>query len=584
MARIRPVRAGQFMKRRLSVHSKKILAWALLAVTTVISVTGCGIYEDTPPSGLQIKEEGVNDENKYDILKSLKIRSREMPLVKGEVPEKDDSEKVSYEMPGIDIYAPIVKGSGEKNAEVVLCAKEQDSEVIGIVKKAAEIYNENNADSVTVRVIEPALVKDFLSSGASIPDGIIIENEIFGKYFESEGTELQQIAKTLIPDAAGVAISKNVYMPLKDRIHNEADIARGTVEGNLMIAYSSPLNNPTGLNFAVSMLSSFDEANPNSMEAVENFGVFQGHVADVSYSPSQMMSAAKNGRINAFVIEKQKYIKNDFAEDFVFIPVGERQDYPLYCTASTDENIKSVLEGFAGVFSEEPVNSMINEYGFNTEDYETPDSMKDLEPSEVSDIVKYWKEAKNAGKNVAAVFVSDVSGSMDGIKMKNLRKSLYSAMGQISPATRTGFISFNGDVHIELPIGPFNEENQSYFAGAVERLDTWHSINGTATVNAVLEAVRVLYEDEEVRKGNCRPAIILLADGQTNVGHSIDETAALLRAFGYPVYAIGYGENPGEDIDEGELKKIADVTGGEYINSSAEDIGYILNILFESEL
>jgi hypothetical protein len=87
-----------------------------------------------------------------------------------------------------------------------------------------------------------------------------------------------------------------------------------------------------------------------------------------------------------------------------------------------------------------------------------------------------------------------------------------------------------------------------------------------------------------VQNGTCRPAVILLADGQTNVGHSIDETAGLLRAFGYPVYAIGYGETPGEDIDEGELKKIADITGGEYINSSAEDIGYILNILFESEL
>ena len=570
------------MKKRLSVYFKKIFAWVLLTVFAAVSITGCGTYEDVSP--VAVPEDSITDENKYDILKGLKIKSREMPLVKGEVPEKPDSESVSYEMPGIEIYTPVVRGTGENNAEVVLCAKEQDSEVIEIVKKAAEEYNETGTGSVTVRVIEPALVKDFLSAGISVPDGIIVENGIFGKYFESEGASLQQIAGVLVPDTAGVAVSKSAYEPVRDRLRNEADIARETVEGNLMIAYSNPLNNPTGLNFAVSMLSSFDEANPNSMEAAENFGVFQGHVADVSYSPAQMMSAAKSGRINAFVIEKQKFIKNNFSKDFVFIPVGERQDYPLYCTDPEDENIKSILEGFAGTFGKDPVNEMIGGYGFNTEDYETPDAMKDIEPSEVSDIVKYWKEVKNAGKNVAAVFVSDVSGSMDGVKMKNLRKSLYSAMGQISPSTRTGFISFNGDVHIELPISPFNEENQSYFAGAVERLDTWNSINGTATVNAVLEAVRMLYENDEVQNGTCRPAVILLADGQTNVGHSIDETAGLLRAFGYHVYAIGYGETPGEYIDEEELKKIADITGGEYINSSAEDIGYILNILFESEL
>ena len=561
----------------------------LIAAVVMINFFLISAVMEERESITAIQESDINDENRYEMLKGLGISVEQMPMTEGSVPERAAESAVSYEMPDIDIYSPFVKGEGNNAVQIVMCAKDEDGDAVGIVKKAAEIYNgkqaEKNGRQVTVRAIEPALVKDFLSSGNAAMDAVIVENGIYGKYLEAEGASLEQISGSLIPDTAVIAIEKTAYERIGSKAHQAGGIALAASDGDLLIAYTNPLNNPTGLNFAAAMLTGFDEANPGSMEAVESFGVFQGHVANVSYSPSQMMAAARSGKINAFAIEKQKFVRNGFEDGFVPVQIGERQDYPLYSAKPDDEDTSAALSGFADTFRDEAVTTMMRDAGFDTADtYETPGAIKGLDASDVSRIVKYWKENKNSGKQLTAVFVSDMSGSMRGEKMENLKKSLYSALDRIDPSARVGFISFSGNVRCELPISPFDDEKRRYFAGAVDRMDTWDATNGTATINAVLAAIQMISEDQQQTAGTYRPVIILLADGMTNRGYSISQVEALIRAFEYPVYVVGYADKAGMDIDEGELKRIAEITGGEYINSSAEDIGYILSILFESEL
>ena len=104
-----------------------------------------------------IQESDINDENRYEMLKGLGISVEQMPMTEGSVPERAAESAVSYEMPDIDIYSPFVKGEGNNAVQIVMCAKDEDGDAVGIVKKAAEIYNgkqaEKNGRQVTVRAI-----------------------------------------------------------------------------------------------------------------------------------------------------------------------------------------------------------------------------------------------------------------------------------------------------------------------------------------------------------------------------------------------------------------------------------------------
>ena len=96
---------------------------------------------------------------------------------------------------------------------------------------------------------------------------------------------------------------------------------------------------------------------------------------------------------------------------------------------------------------------------------------------------KVWKASKDGGRPVIAVFVSDISGSMDGMPINSLKESLLASSRYISDDHYIGLISYNEDVYVNLPIEQFDATQRAYFSGAVKSLT---ASGGTATYNAVL--------------------------------------------------------------------------------------------------
>lgn len=132
----------------------------------------------------------------------------------------------------------------------------------------------------------------------------------------------------------------------------------------------------------------------------------------------------------------------------------------------------------------------------------------------------------------------------------------------------------------------------------VDQVDFGVIEDGTAIGMAIANGVNRLRESEAKSK-----IMILLTDGDNNAGEIDPITAAsLATAFDIKIYTIGVGQSgnamfPVNDplfgrryvyqptrIDEGTLKEIANVTGGQYFRArSEEELAEIYNVIDEME-
>ena len=127
---------------------------------------------------------------------------------------------------------------------------------------------------------------------------------------------------------------------------------------------------------------------------------------------------------------------------------------------------------------------------------------------------------------------------------------------------------------MELEIGLFDINQQSYFVGAVDSLT---ASGNTATYSAVSQAALMLREFME-KEPNVTPMIFLLSDGQSNVGSRLGDVDDALADTGIPVYTIGY------NADLEELKSISDINEAATINADTDDVIYQLKNLFNANL
>lgn len=558
----------------------------LLILAMSFTLVACGL------SDAQYETE-ITEENRVELLDKLGIKLYEEKLVKGEIPEKQEvSEEepmlFSYELPSIDNYVPDVKGGGEVNVEIFLPLENNGSSIRELVKYVAESFNDSKLKnsngqtmSVTIRSLDSSLAEDFIQYGAYMPNGYIAANELYGLLMQANGINVKKLSSRLVGNTMGIAIEKKAYEELR-QIYDDVSIytiVKANLEGNLSIGYTNPTNNPTGLNFVVSMLAYFDENNPYSFEATTDFSEFQNTVSSVSYSTEQMLRAVENGQINAFVIEHQAYEINDtITSEFVFLPFGVRHDYPLYEMEYTTAEEEEVLIEFSKYFQSEKVQGYADGFYFNRDDaYISTVSAEKYPASMITEILKFWKEEKSSGKQIVAIFVSDISGSMSGRKIEALKESLKNSMQYVSENAKVGMISYADNVYYNLPIGEFTEEQQAYFAGAVDSLK---ANGGTATNNALLMAIKLINEEEQKSSKEIKPIIILLSDGATCSGYSLRSVEKLIGAFDIPIYTIAYGN----DANVSELTKISNINGGAFINSSTDDVGYAIKTLFNAEI
>ena len=138
-----------------------------------------------------------------------------------------------------------------------------------------------------------------------------------------------------------------------------------------------------------------------------------------------------------------------------------------------------------------------------------------------------------------------------------------SFVDKIGPDNYVGIISFSSVSKMETPL------SNDYFhvKSVIDRIKL-SEVGGTDMGNALINSANLLLNSE---KGK---AIILITDGQTNIGLSLVDAVDYVNMQGITVYTIGIGTPEGSDffgttlvLDEQSLSYIAATTNGKYFRA-----------------
>lgn len=393
---------------------------------------------------------------------------------------------------------------------------------------------------------------------------------------KASNVKTELISKRLVGNVPGIVISKNKYDSLKSTYGevNVQTVIEAINKNELAMGYTDPFASSTGLNFLITALKSFDGANPLGPEAVKRFEQFQANVPFTASTTLQMRGAAQSGRLDAFVLEYQTFVNTpELQGGYVFTPFGVRHDSPLYALGELPQQKLDILRRFSEFVKQEKYQTSAQKSGFNGKsDYASPSDQVD--GGTLLAAQKVWKEKKNSARPIAAVFVTDVSGSMNGEPLNKLKKSLIQGQKNLGADNSIGLVSYSSAVTIQLPLAKYDTNQQSMFAGSVESLSAG---GGTATFDGVVVGLKML-EDYIAANPNVKPLLFVLSDGETNEGHSLKEIRELIEAYKVPIYTIGYNA----DLDA--LESISSINEAASINADTDDVVYKISNLFNVQM
>jgi Ca-activated chloride channel family protein len=346
------------------------------------------------------------------------------------------------------------------------------------------------------------------------------------------------------------------------------------VNGELSMGYSNPYTSATGINFLMTALSTLSPDDMLSENAVSKFQAFQANIPLVSYTTQQMTSSAEKGLIDALVSEYQTYANDStLTRNFEFIPFGVRHDNPLYAIEVVEHSDEDqVLKAFAEYCDQHQ--DLARKDGFNGMD-EYAGSGAKFTGLQVSEAQTIWKEEKASGKTIVAEFIVDVSGSMSGEPINNLRAAMKNTMRYISDEHYIGVLAFDDDVYEYLPIDKFTLEQKTLYNGAVNSLT---AAGSTGMYDAILVGVDKVIKKCDELGSNATPIIFVLTDGETNSGNNYSDVKSILDGLDIPIYSISY------NYSNDELGKLSNLNEASYINGDSENIVYKLKNLFNVEM
>lgn len=511
------------------------------------------------------------------IINEINVKTVTPPMDR-DVPEQLKPGEI---LPDISKYPLQVDSSTPSFIEIFSSTEKAGSGTDGWLTEVARDFNnakimiDGKQVSIKLRGIASGDGYDYITTKNHLPDAYTPSNELWGEMIASQGVKAQLVEKRLAGNVAGILLTKAKKDELAAKYGevNIKTIIDAVANKELTMGYTNPLASSTGLNFLISALQTSDSSNLLSDKAIAGFESFQSNVPVVAYTTLQMRDAAD--KLDGFILEYQTYVNSPNIRSYEFIPFGARHDSPMYAIGELSAEKMKILNEFVEFSQQEKYQTLATKYGFNG-----LDEYKSEAGSVSGDVIiraqNLWKEIKNVG--ICAVFVADVSGSMEGEPLTKLRRSLINGQYYIGEDNLIGLVSYSSDVHIDLPIDKFDAKQRSLFSGAVKGLSAGGS---TATFDAIAVAMKMLIDQKAIGPNadpNLKPKIFLLSDGNSNRGHSLDDIKGIVEAFGMPINTIGYNANIPE------LQKISSINEGFCIDAGTDDVVNKLLKVFDFDM
>ena len=508
-----------------------------------------------------------------------KVHVMDMPLMM-DISGTDLSDP-GAELPEINNYPFSVSGNAAINVEIFASTEKSGPNMDGWINGVAEKFNQSGFNlngrsvSVSIRPVASGLATDYIVTGRYIPDAFSPANELWGEMLKASGARAELVEKRIAGNTAGILMNKNTHKAFIDKNGSITltNVLNAVMAGELLLGYTNPYVSSTGLNILTAMLAEFDPSNPLSAQAVEKLEAFQAKVPPVAYTTAQMRESAKSGILDAMIMEYQAYITEPTLSDYVFTPCGVRHDNPVYITGEVPEEKRQALKLFTDYCKESAAQNEAVRFGFNAnEDY--TGATLNLNGAQLFSAQQVWKEKKDAGRPVVAVFVADTSGSMDGTPLRELKTSLVNGAQYINDNNYVGLISYSNDVYVNLPIAKFDATQRAYFSGAVKNLS---ATGGTATYDAVLVGIDLLIK-KQAEVPNAKLVLFVLSDGEQNQGYALDKITSVVQGLGIPVHTIGYNANLSE------LAKLSSINEASSVNADENNVVYNLRNIFNAQM
>jgi Ca-activated chloride channel family protein len=188
----------------------------------------------------------------------------------------------------------------------------------------------------------------------------------------------------------------------------------------------------------------------------------------------------------------------------------------------------------------------------------------------INHIIAMWHQVK---KKATVVLLIDVSGSMQGDKIKQAAQGASLFIDQMDPADEIYVLLFSNDV-IELPYsGPVGSNAES----SKTIIEGLYASGGTALHQAVIMALDRIDGLKAQHEAADEPRIygvVLLSDGLNEIEGGPTEADMLSRlpsgaeASGVKIYTIAYGDDADHDL----MATLANRTNGKKFEGTVEDI------------
>ncbi len=500
----------------------------------------------------------------------------------------ETADSLDATLPSISTFPLVVDpGSGGVTAEIFVSTEKSGSGTDGWMTEAAQSFNQANnrlpdgrQAKVRIRKIASGTGYQFIGSGKYRPDAYSPSNHLWVQMARARGVTMTGVRETTVRNIAGIVMKDDVAEQLEQEggAVTVPRVVDAVVQGKIAAGYTNPFASSTGLNFLVTVLATFAEGEEPRMlspEVVSAFEGFQRGVPFVALTTLQMReSVRRDGSLDAFVMEYQTYAKTrELESGYVFLPFGLLHDNPLYAVGDPGQDKMAVLELFARHLEGPRYRDLASEYGFNPSLTHQP--AFGLPSGEtLIEAQRLWKEKKDAGRPIAAVFLSDTSGSMSGSRLSQLKKALLQGSSFIAPSNSIGLVEFSNEVSVLLPIKPFALIHKSAFHAAVKSME---ANGGTAMYDGIAVALKMLVE-EKARRPEVKPLLFVLTDGQTNEGLSFGAIETVIEGLRIPVYTIGF------EADIQELTRLSGLVEAASLKSDEEDIRYKIGALLNSQM
>lgn len=555
----------------------KIFSVILIITLMATLITGCTEYK-TSSEKVYSYDEAVKELNAFN----TKIKTDTIDPVM----DIYDEENTKTALADISVFDIPIQGDGDINLEIAASTELSSDAPDDWINIIAENFNKEKKTidgktvSITVRKITAGETLTYITDGEYRPDLYMPSSSAWGEMLKAKGIDVQTLSDRILGNTAGILMEKETYDEFIDKYKTLTldTVIEASLAKDLTFAYTNPYTSSTGLNALMSTLCAFDADNPLSSDAQQKLLDYQKQSPPVAYTTGVLVNQASKGIIKAMVMEEQAYVNKPELKNYVYEPFGIRHDHPLYTFDWVSKEKQAAAKLFLDYCMTDDSQSLGTEKGFNKHnDYKGVDN--NLNGQDYLSAQKIWKQSKDGGQPIIACFVADISGSMDGMPLNQLKESLLSTKNYINENNYIGLVSYATNVHVNLPIDKFDATQKAYFSGAVKNLKIE---DATATYDAVLVAMKLMMEKKE-EIPNAKLMLFVLSDGEQNHGYNLDRIAPIVGGLKIPVYSIGYNLDEHPDAEK-ELTRLSNINEAAAINANSADLVNQLRNLFNTQL